>query len=258
SLVGQHLLQGWVLLAESCEKPSCFLTPMMQDHQGRTLCVLCQHDEEHGSSIQGEGSKSIPTPSAALSSQQEIQDKGEDKERRQIQRDMCTSRIGQHLLQGWTLLDTLCPNDECHGVPLIREPTGKECLCVVCSGKYLREADMSKDERAKAREDVVRTEQERHTKEEVSHVAAPPEERVPRATTSLSPSQASCSKPVTSPLSEPGHHLVPPKTLQVLSRQMSMLTEQLDAMPSMASPEEVTRRVQAVEACARAIRACQD
>lgn len=49
--------------------------------------------------------------------------------------------LGEKLLQGWTMLGEACPNEECQGVPLMRERKSKRMLCVSCNTFYIVEGD---------------------------------------------------------------------------------------------------------------------
>lgn len=126
---------------------------------------------------------------------------------------------------------------------------------------------MTKEERAKAREDAAKSSSQPQKDE------ASPGDQAALSKNSVQ-EKNSCTPSPPPPPSPPfpphqhdlkredstfasRQHLIPSKTLQVLSRQMVRMTEQLDQVSSVASPEDVIRRAQAIEACARAMSACQ-
>ena len=51
-----------------------------------------------------------------------------------------SKRIGDLLLQRWTMLGEVCPNTACTGVPLMRD-ADKRMLCVSCDTFYVHERD---------------------------------------------------------------------------------------------------------------------
>ncbi|CAG8744837.1 14578_t:CDS:2 [Cetraspora pellucida] len=62
-----------------------------------------------------------------------------DERREQSQR--ASQSIGQYLLQGWALIDEICPNDICYGIPLLRSRDKKK-YCVICQQYYINESDL--------------------------------------------------------------------------------------------------------------------
>ncbi|CAG8728046.1 8172_t:CDS:2, partial [Rhizophagus irregularis] len=70
-------------------------------------------------------------------------DKNDELQQLKIQRDQsqrASHLIGQNLLQGWALIDQICPNETCYGVPLIRS-RDKRKYCVICQNYYLNESE---------------------------------------------------------------------------------------------------------------------
>ncbi|CAG8526247.1 hypothetical protein C2G38_2224425 [Gigaspora rosea] len=62
-------------------------------------------------------------------------------EERREQSRRASQSIGQYLLQGWALIDEICPNDTCVGVPLLRS-RDKKRYCVICQQYYINESDV--------------------------------------------------------------------------------------------------------------------
>ena len=48
--------------------------------------------------------------------------------------DDISSKLGVYLLKGWTMLASSCVDHP--SVPLMREPKGTKCICVLCDDKY--------------------------------------------------------------------------------------------------------------------------
>ncbi|CAG8759380.1 27116_t:CDS:2, partial [Racocetra persica] len=66
---------------------------------------------------------------------------------RREQSQRASQFIGQYLLQGWALIDEICPNDTCYGVsdnfmiPLLRSRDKKK-YCVICQHYCINESDL--------------------------------------------------------------------------------------------------------------------
>ncbi|KYR00235.1 Sjogrens syndrome scleroderma autoantigen 1 family protein [Tieghemostelium lacteum] len=65
-----------------------------------------------------------------------------EEEKKQIElrmqkSDQVSTKIGEFLLLGWTLLSDLCPNDNCLGVPLLKNNKEQKYHCVSCSRNVL-------------------------------------------------------------------------------------------------------------------------
>lgn len=54
--------------------------------------------------------------------------------------DQVSKEMGQKLLQGWTLLNDVCPNPSC-AVPLMRERGSQRMFCVACQQWVISESD---------------------------------------------------------------------------------------------------------------------
>ncbi|KAF9981729.1 hypothetical protein BGZ75_006918 [Mortierella antarctica] len=64
-----------------------------------------------------------------------------EREARREQSERASRLIGQKMLQGWAMLQDPCPNDACHGVPLLANREKKE-YCVVCENYFQREKNL--------------------------------------------------------------------------------------------------------------------
>ncbi|KAI8357557.1 hypothetical protein B0O80DRAFT_445211 [Mortierella sp. GBAus27b] len=64
-----------------------------------------------------------------------------ERESRREQSERASRLIGQKMLQGWTMLQDLCPNPSCHEVLLLRNREKKE-YCVICENYFQREQDL--------------------------------------------------------------------------------------------------------------------
>jgi uncharacterized Zn finger protein (UPF0148 family) len=72
--MGQKLLQGWKMLAETCPNPECVGIPLMEDHSGTMQCVNCEavivRDTEYDPAVHGPAEN---VPSSTNSSQNQRQ-----------------------------------------------------------------------------------------------------------------------------------------------------------------------------------------
>lgn len=57
---------------------------------------------------------------------------------RREQSNRASQLIGQKLLQQWTLVNDVCPNDTCFAVPLVRDQQ-QRLYCVICEQTYMTE-----------------------------------------------------------------------------------------------------------------------
>jgi uncharacterized Zn finger protein (UPF0148 family) len=58
--------------------------------------------------------------------------------KRREQSKLASERIGQKLLQQWTLVQDICPTDTCYAVPLVRDQQ-QRLFCVICERSYMNE-----------------------------------------------------------------------------------------------------------------------
>ncbi|RIA80865.1 hypothetical protein C1645_791679, partial [Glomus cerebriforme] len=59
---------------------------------------------------------------------------------RRDQSNRASHLIGQYLLKGWALIDQICPNELCYGVPLVKSHDKKK-YCVICQNYYINESE---------------------------------------------------------------------------------------------------------------------
>ncbi|RUS21985.1 hypothetical protein BC937DRAFT_90745 [Endogone sp. FLAS-F59071] len=64
----------------------------------------------------------------------------EEVQKRREQSAKASQLIGQKLLQGWAMVNEVCPSDGCYGIPLLRNRS-KQLYCVICQKTYMKESD---------------------------------------------------------------------------------------------------------------------
>jgi len=143
--MGQRLLQGWVMGAESC--PECLVPLMREGGRGGGVgrgqeevweCVGCitrfSREEEEGRRAtgregggeeEGEGGGGVKNEEEGNQTHQKAELEGKREEAVDV-----SAVIGQKLLQGWALLAGGC---EGCGNPLMRDLQGEE-RCLACGG----------------------------------------------------------------------------------------------------------------------------
>ncbi|OMJ07420.1 hypothetical protein AYI70_g12196 [Smittium culicis] len=90
-----------------------------------------------------------PTQSQALSSKnvatssKDIALENIKTKRPSSQSELAGEKIGSYLLNGWTLLDRICTNESCIGVPLVRNSEMIE-KCALCETSYITEKNLLK------------------------------------------------------------------------------------------------------------------
>lgn len=163
AILGRYMLQGWTLTDVNCPKSDCIGCPLMRSKAGSEFCARCDGgpvEDKMNASPAASSNASIPDPTLTRSrtttpptpilppqetEAQEIEPfnpiaSPEVLESRRIQSDLASTRIGQLLLQGWTLLDASCENGTCWAIPLMRspkriptsDPSFKRKWCVIC------------------------------------------------------------------------------------------------------------------------------
>ncbi|KAH8548084.1 hypothetical protein BGW37DRAFT_508162 [Umbelopsis sp. PMI_123] len=163
--IGSYMLQGWILTDEQCPQPNC-PTPLLRSKNGQQkICVV--HDLP-GKSVSNNNvnlnvfkqlaaDKPVDrfTDNEHSASQVDIEEDHEAEEfirrvnerskendsiasLRREQSKLASQRIGQKLLQQWTLVNDVCPNDTCYAVPLVRDQQ-QRLFCVICERSYMNE-----------------------------------------------------------------------------------------------------------------------
>ncbi|KAK9728379.1 hypothetical protein K7432_001165 [Basidiobolus ranarum] len=142
NLIGNYLLKGWVLMDDTCSTPSCSVPLMRSKDNKIKFCVLCDDPEKQSKS---EPKKSPLSNEVQNTSEQEDDTysaiKPDEAEKRRVQSQQASKLIGAKMLQGWAMMEDVCPNESCYGVPLIRSRQDKHLHCVICQKNYLREQD---------------------------------------------------------------------------------------------------------------------
>lgn len=89
-----------------------------------------------------------------------------------------SERMGQLLLQGWTMTEVLCPDGaRCHGTPLMRPRNADHMLCVSCDRWFVRTPDGSlalEHPEAKEEEPATPKQEEEKESREKTGLPAPP------------------------------------------------------------------------------------
>ena len=89
-----------------------------------------------------------------------------------------SERMGQLLLQGWTMTEVLCPDGaRCHGTPLMRPRNADHMLCVSCDRWFVRTPDGSlalEHPEAKEEEPAPPKQEEEKESREKTYLPAPP------------------------------------------------------------------------------------
>lgn len=149
--MGQLLLQGWAMLAENC--PTC-LVPLMRDPKSKDrLCCNCSHvykadvPLEAAEELQEEAQEAIEEPGtgAAGSSTQAEASAGavgghaNHLASKNNRSEDISELLSDKMLQGWALLDKLCPRCD---TPLVRSRApDRKMFCVCCDCWVMTEAE---------------------------------------------------------------------------------------------------------------------
>ena len=164
--LGELMLVGWTLLAEICPDPACNSNPLMRLRDGPMKCVSCEREFERNedtgvlsikmsSDTNVNANIDMESSSALQSSHNEILNSDRNGRDFHVENDDfyfvdapkirqshdlavaadsrdTSAKIGNHLMQGWALLDEVCLSSSCNGeVPLMRDLEGKK-ICVDC------------------------------------------------------------------------------------------------------------------------------
>ncbi|GAO45795.1 hypothetical protein SAICODRAFT_29494 [Saitoella complicata NRRL Y-17804] len=138
--LGQYLLQGYTMLntVHDCGAG----VPLMRSRAGEVICVRCinnipSKDAEVAENQVDEIESDIDEDTAADEPEQASTSAPTDSKARQEQSSRASSLIGEKLLQGWAMLNSVCSNDTCYGVPLLRNPKDRREYCVICERAYV-------------------------------------------------------------------------------------------------------------------------
>ncbi|CAG8453753.1 12267_t:CDS:2 [Funneliformis caledonium] len=154
NLMGKYLLAGWVMTNTVCPIQNCNVPLLRSKDNTVWFCVLC--DKEPGNSkSETKQQPNILPPVTIVNEINDDDDKVDSVQQNsipppsqydeiQMRRDQsqrASHLIAQHLLQGWALIDQICLNVTCYGVPLIRSRDKKK-YCVICQNYYVNESEL--------------------------------------------------------------------------------------------------------------------
>lgn len=154
--LSEKLLQGWTMLADECPIAGCCF-PLMRDRNRKTICVACGGNGTVGATdsatvvtrdhldgqfadppqaVTSTDSASPPTPpphGANVTEESEPMVSEVDFASARKKRDALSASLGRYMLQGWSLLDRMCPRDECEpGTPLLKNRSTGTFYCAGC------------------------------------------------------------------------------------------------------------------------------
>ncbi|KAJ3022905.1 hypothetical protein HKX48_004949 [Thoreauomyces humboldtii] len=164
--LGTYMLRGWVMTDITCGNPGCNLPTVRSKDRVTQMCVLCDDPRKPYPPVNLAApapvvivSDSVVAPTLGQKAKEAAEEDGEDEDEddddelealmledlpptahslltaeRRAQGDIASKRIGQKMLQGWTLLDENCPTETCFGIPLMKSRE-KRKVCVMCDGK---------------------------------------------------------------------------------------------------------------------------
>ena len=143
SKLGEKMLEGWTMLADSClDVDNCEGTPLVKDpSSGKLLCVSCGKEyiiDSYGDLIDSAAAtlSKPPKPSVNVEEPDIVETNlyNEDTPRLfnfEKNTDDSSWKISQKLLLGWGLLDECCKSENCRGnTPLLRDLKGKVLFCL--------------------------------------------------------------------------------------------------------------------------------
>lgn len=150
--MGDMLLLGWTMLADDCPAPGCCF-PLMLDRANNTTCVACGGDDTaaippapEASSAQSNRSNPSRAPGATVTSPPAPAPARSDTDSGgggvissqefslvRKKRDELSAALGRYMLQGWSLMNTTCPREECEaGTPLLKDRSTGTLFCAGC------------------------------------------------------------------------------------------------------------------------------
>lgn len=154
---GDLLLQGWRMLPNTC--PLCTTPLMFNNKSEECRCPGCDMPVMTESAAQSaniqyaasSASTSSPQAESKCSSNnsgnrspdkskndsamgfESLEEMKAEYDRKQKARESVSSKLGDRMLSGWTLLGTTCEKEACKGTPLMSQASEpKKLLCVCC------------------------------------------------------------------------------------------------------------------------------
>ena len=178
--MGEKMLLGWTMLAEECPTAGCCF-PLMRDRSRNTTCVACggngvaaastattndtPRDTPHQEGTDSADSQFADPPAEAAPASTVIapppplaaptgHSKGATKKAEpepvmseeefatvRKKRDALSASLGRYMLQGWSLLDQMCPREGCEpGTPLLKNRSTGTFFCAGCDTR-MREGE---------------------------------------------------------------------------------------------------------------------
>ena len=137
--LGEKMLSGWTLLADTCPQQSCEGTPLMKLGKGPMLCVSCGYSDPPVSDVNNHPIPPISKPASDnnvmnIDPRNDSSLNNNNNKFHQEEGD-ASVQIGRKLLMGWTLLADVCTSKVCMGgVPLMMSKEG-QLQCVQCGWK---------------------------------------------------------------------------------------------------------------------------
>lgn len=142
---GDMLLSGWKLLNSSCPVcnsaimskagrlhcPGCDV-PVMKEAEAAFMAKENANQKIAASPSKGSGDPVDKKPVRSL----EEEKKAYDLSRSKV--NMLSSKIGEYLLLGYTMLGDYCPRSTCNRVPLMQKK-GENPLCISCSNHFVQD-----------------------------------------------------------------------------------------------------------------------
>ncbi|OQR93698.1 hypothetical protein THRCLA_08380 [Thraustotheca clavata] len=157
--MSEKMMQGWALLAETCPVLDCN-TPLMSTKKeiGKVFCVKCERWFSTELAAPPVAQESTPVAKEAIHDGPTPRSSNDEQEAEYLakkkRRDAASSKMGEKMLQGWTLLGVHCPVEDCL-MPLMRNRDG-QMYCVNCEQYVLTEEEMAVKEAAEILPKVVK------------------------------------------------------------------------------------------------------
>jgi len=140
--VGGLLLEGWKLLNMTC--PICNNALMSKGNS--CLCPHCNLPVVKESDAGNKLISDVPVTNVSPAVETEwmsdnkrkhesLEDAKKEYDKSRAHQNLVSSKIGEKLLLGWTLLSAECPQASCGGVPLMSKKGGPK-YCVSCDSTY--------------------------------------------------------------------------------------------------------------------------
>lgn len=147
--MGDNMLLGWTMLADQCPTAGCCF-PLMRDKKRNITCVACGGNgvatdtksdttpappaqDTAADPPQAPAAPPTPPPSAATETESGGLLSAEEFAAARKKRDKLSAALGSYMLQGWSLLDTTCPRQDCEpGTPLLKDRSSGTVYCAGC------------------------------------------------------------------------------------------------------------------------------